>query len=433
MSTELGRVRSINALLTGLEDKKEKVIYSENGNRAIDGEVFLEKIEKLYPLLGIERVADISYLAFNNYSVFQTVRPNIFGNYRCGQNSGSQGKGPSPTQAKISAIMEGIESACAEPKNEFLIRASYDEIKNQHFVLPLSKFVGVKYRSEHAKESKLKEELSVKEKLVWTKALHVGTGQEILVPAETVFFPFFPSSFDTLPRFPNTSNGLASGGSYLDAVIHGIYEVIERHYIHLLEAKDSGLVVEALYEEEFPGLENITNDLDERFELQLMVLKSPKYENCPMIRCLILDDEGNAYDGWGCCFDVDMAIDRAVSEALQSLATCHSGSREDVDEDEEFGEGFIDKLPEYRSLRICEYKEQVIDKEFETLQEEFDAQIEWLNSHSFSDVCIANLTRVGIDVPVVKVIIPNMIPEEGLICSYNLSTENDMRVYSYSI
>ena len=438
---EYGRAYTVEDLRVGLEDEDNEITYRKNGNRPVDGDVFLRKIESIAPRVGIKRVADISFLTFNNYSVFQAVRPNVYSHWQSGQNTGAQGKGPTPTQAKISALMECIEGACAEPKNETLIRGSYESLRHQNFLLPPSAFVSIVKKDEDSKFKQSDFAVNCNDRLMWTKALHVESGREVLIPAETVFFPFFPTSFNTVPRFPTSSNGLASGATYLDAVIHAIYELIERHYIYLYEDLNSDIEIEAIYEEEYFRIDDIRERLDNKFELQLIAFKRPHCSNPAFIRCSLVDEDGNSFDGWGCCFNVEMAIERAISEALQSLATVYSGAREDIDEkcynrDEDNPHAeemdYLSRFPEFRSLRIEDYKKQVINKDYKSLTEEYHDQINWLKENGHPDICIANLTRVGIDIPVVKVVVANMICKKSLLNSYSISSFSDMLSYSYS-
>ena len=83
----------------------------------------LRRLEPVLPRIGVTRIGDISFLSPANYPVFQSCRPNVFGHACVGQNSGSQGKGPTRTQALVSCMMESIEQFCAEPRKPELVRA----------------------------------------------------------------------------------------------------------------------------------------------------------------------------------------------------------------------------------------------------------------------------------------------------------------------
>src|SRR5262249_31413612 len=112
----------------------EPIVYSCNGNRCQDGAIFLRTVEEKLGLLGISRVADISYLATHYFPVYQTTRPNILFHSSLGQNSGSQGKGRTLTQAKLSCIMETVETWCGEPRNVPLIRGCFRFLQEHHII-----------------------------------------------------------------------------------------------------------------------------------------------------------------------------------------------------------------------------------------------------------------------------------------------------------
>ena len=403
---ELNRQYSVSSLRQGLR-ATDKIVYSENGNRAINGKVFLKKIEKLLPKLGVTRIADISYLSAANYPVFQSCRPNVWDHSRLGQNTGSQGKGPSVTQAKISCIMETIEGYCHELRNPTLLRASYQFLKDHHVVANPDHFM----QTDH--------KILKDESIMWTPAYSVELDSEVLVPAECVYFPFMPKVFQTTSSFICSTNGLASGATYLEAAIHALYELIERHYTYFYET--GKIHIEAMHEEELlnSGVQELISSSMQEFELQLYSYEIPGIKNLPVVYC-ILNSDSVLYQGWGCSSTVEISIDRAISEAMQGVATNISGAREDMDIFPLSQQGTaktgrhegapFEKTPqpERRTLRVHDYQKRVYDKKFKSLKDEYQFLVKWLRSNGFKEIYFANLTRVGIDIPVVKAIIPNM-------------------------
>jgi ribosomal protein S12 methylthiotransferase accessory factor len=387
----------------------EPIVYSANGNRASSGEVFLAQIEQVAPLVGITRVADISRLSPTPFPVYQSCRPHLYLSADYGQNSGAQGKGVTQTQARISCLMEAIESYCVEPRVPQLLRASWDYLHKQRLAVHPDQFI-----------QRTGSSLSADKQLMWTPVYSVRLQREVYVPAETVYFPFIPSYYDTNAGFIDGSNGLASGATYLEATIHALYELIERFYVSSMDCGD--LNVEALYEGEIedPSLRSVLAQESSDYCIQLYAFFLPGIKNLPMVRaCLISGD--TFYSGWGCAATVDIAISRAISEVLQCRATHISGSREDMKihtcasmdtapEDDVFG---LCEQPEERTLHIENFRHRVHDYCFSTLGEEFQFVLSWLSEIGHDNILIANLTRRGIDVPVVKVLIPSLdVPNE---------------------
>ena len=396
---EMSACHTIEALQEAIFKRDEKIVYRANGNRTVNGSTFLRRLEKIYPKVGITRVAEISHLAFNGYSVYQATRPKLHTHWSVGQNTGSQGKGPTVTQAKISAIMEGIESYCAEPKNMNLIRNSYNQLKNQHRLIRPSDLIhciGVEIAMDH-------------EPIMWTEALHYDSQEKILVPAEAVFFPFSAADFQTRSLYSCSSNGLASGATYIEAVIHALYEIIERYYWAAREIQEKSLVIKAIYEDDYHRIGLIKSNLEADWAIQLYALFLPNHKNIPVVMCSIVSDLEELSSGWGCCLNVDIAIERAISEAFQGLATKYSGAREDMNRKKSIPVALFEaEFPLKRSLHLREYKKMSIDKAYKNLRDELNDLVSWLKNHGFKNLCIANLSRVGVDVPVVKVIVPGL-------------------------
>jgi YcaO-like protein with predicted kinase domain len=396
---EIATCYPIESLRAALIDHDEKIVYRQNGNRSVSGPVFLKRLEKIYPKAGVTRVANISHLAFNGYPVFQGVRPNLSAHWRVGQNSGAQGKGPSDVQAKISAIMESIELYSAEPKNIKLIRNTYDFLRGQHRVIHPREFMP----SYGAKAG------AANEPIMWSEALHLDSLETVLVPAETVYFPFSGVEFGARSMYTCSSNGLASGATYLEAIIHGLYEVVERHYESSIEGSESKTKIEALFEEEYERIDAVQSQLESDWEIQLYAFFLPGTANVPAVMCSIVGQEDQVARGWGCCLNVDIAIERSISEAFQSLATIYSGSREDMGRIREFPPGlYVRELPERRSLRIKDFKKRAKHKVYNSLLAELKDLVSWIKAQGVTNLCVANLTRVGIDIPVVKVLAPGL-------------------------
>ena len=119
--------------------------------------------------------------------------------------------------------------------------------------------------------------------------------------------------------------------SDLEAVVHALYELIERYYTARFE--EGELTVEALHEEELAlaGVDEFLQGDMRDYELQLYAGEIPGIKNLPFVFCIITGPEQHLYAGYGCSATVEISIDRAISEALQSHATLISGAREDME------------------------------------------------------------------------------------------------------
>ncbi len=405
---EFERQHSVVSLRNGLL-KKDKILYSKNGFRATRAYDFLAKIEKLIPSIGISQIADISPL--HSYPVYQSCRPNSFYHSGVGKNTSARGKGPDSTQAKISCIMETFEQYCAEPRNPFLIRASYNFLRHQHVVADPKEF------THHSIKLKEVKKAGHSENLMWTNAYSVEQDCEVLVPAECVYYPFLSQLYNTRALFACNTNGLASGATYLEATVHALYEVIERHYRYLFE---KGLVqIEAFKKVEISHpsvVDELLNNQD--IELQTYALEIQGIKNIPVILCILAGEDGY-HVGYGCSGTVEISIERAVSEAIQSFAALTTGiiypsPMKDTSEKSESNIFAKTCQPEVATLLQKEYRKRVYDRKFKTISEEYKFLVNWLRKLGFSKIFVANLTRVGLDLPIVRVMVPFAQVESNL-------------------
>lgn len=384
----------------------EPIIYTDNGNRSKKAKDVLKALEPIISKIGISRVAEISQLDSLGYPVFQTVRPNLFTHVRLGANTGSQGKGPTRDQAKISAIMEGIEGYCQEPKHTDCIYGSYNYLSKQYPVIPPDSIF----------HKPLARKASQSDNLVWTWVHCIDQATRVLIPAETVFFPFMSADFETQRHFTCGSNGVASGATYLEAVNHALYEVIERYYWGTMEMHGDGLQIDYLYKSEFKNLfeKRLSSKLID--SIGLWAVRFKKGTNVPMVVAIYRSD-GLKMRGYGCAASVESAVSRAVSEAVQAMTTIKSGAREDLGSHHKMYHGkYLEKIMSRSAkapttfIKRETFAHSSKEQYYKTLRAEFDYLVSWIRKAGFRNICIANLTRVGIEVPVVKVIVPSLPP-----------------------
>src|SRR5512137_131241 len=97
--------------------------YKDDTHRAFPPEETLLKAEAKLPAAGITRVADITNLDRIGIPVFSSIRPMA----DRGAISVYNGKGATPTEAKVSAMMEGLERYSAEVRDRELAIARYSD------------------------------------------------------------------------------------------------------------------------------------------------------------------------------------------------------------------------------------------------------------------------------------------------------------------
>src|SRR5688572_11404431 len=160
---------------------------------------------------GITRLANVTGLDRIGIPVYQAVRPNSR------SLSVSQGKGLDATAAKVSALMESLESYHAEHARCPVRLETYRELSRQASVadptrLPLSR------------TSKFHPDAT----MPWVEGRDIVRGEPMFVPFELVHANY------TVPRVPGSgafapsTSGLGSGNHTAEAALQGICELIER-------------------------------------------------------------------------------------------------------------------------------------------------------------------------------------------------------------
>lgn len=408
---ELAAAYPASDLLSALE-RSETVAYRENGNRVGQPAEVLKRLNGMMSLVGATRLAEISQLATHGMPVYQSTRPVPFGHTSGGTTTGAQGKGPTPDQARISCLAETVEGYCLEPRNEQMIRASYGYLRDHHAVADPRQFtraIGVRPARVH-------------EPLMWTEVLCLEQKTTVLVPAELVFFDFFATDYATRPIFPCSTHGAGAGASLLEAATHALYECIEGHYEAAIE---SGAIQPR----------RLSHPLEKKLarsdiDMRLYTVMFPGIKNLPFVYC-VAETANMGFAGSGCFSNLDTTVMRAISETLQAISTSHSGSREDLEEDEG---GFAWDPEDYapRKITSSEYRSRITTRQFNDLRAEFRFLLRWLHAAGFPVSYLANLTRRGIEFPVVKAIVPGMLAERGIRYTSQYSS-NDAFRHSYGV
>lgn len=272
----------------------------------------LARARRLMAPLGITRLADLTGLDTVGIPVFSAIRPN-------GKAlSTSQGKGLDPDAAAASALMESIETWHAENVALRRRRATARALGADAIdVRRLPRTGRVRLDDEHA----------------WVRGWDLLAARPRWVPLEAVTLDttFAP---DHRPTFDVSSNGLASGNHLLEAIVHGLCEVIERdaearwraargqRRLDLATVDDPGcraMLARFAAAGVFVAVWDLTSDLG----VPVFGAAAMEDPHEPAWRAL------GMYQGFGCHLDPAIALGRALTEAAQTRVTYIAGSRDD--------------------------------------------------------------------------------------------------------
>lgn len=371
---------------------------STNNWRSTTSEDALKLILNNFRRFGISRIANITHLDILGFPVYIGLRP------RGKTLSVSAGKGLTHVDSIVSAAMESIEIDVAEnvDKGEYHI-CSYNELPKDS-LLPFE-FVPPCLHSVFDRDTVVS----------WIKLQGLNSGRPFYYPASLVVLDK-QYIHESIPIFPWSSNGLASGITFEDAVLSGLYEVIERdsfscwEFYHRAHAFPLSSIIESTIP--FASTKLLLQRIRD-CSLDYIISPFTSDIGIPVYRCLLLnrsDQSVGITEGSGCHHNDEIAINRAITEAAQARAVFISGSRDDI---------FIHALKMSDGLDISAHTSSYLPVRFASETYEVSSPI------SLVDNIVHRTTQVGMHEPlifrfkgaepfsVVRVIMPSLVPSAG--------------------
>jgi YcaO-like protein with predicted kinase domain len=353
---------------------------------------------------GITRVANITGLDRLGVPVVAVHRPNSR------SVSVAQGKGISLLAAQVSGLMESIEGYHAEHISLPLLLGSYRELRAKHRVIDVE---GLPRLSTSCFAPGLP--------LLWVTGQDLATGAATLVPYELVHTDFrlpFPTGTGA---FLMSSNGLASGNHLLEAVSHGICELVERDantLWHLTGAHTNDSRRLDLATVDDPACRALL-DTCESQGLCVGVWETTTDVGICSFLCTLVERDTGAFaalmpiSGSGCHPRRQIALSRALTEAAQGRLTLISGSRDDLSVasfDTQQARQWTESLTRELAVPGDRSFAQASDYDAESLDLDVQWELERLRAAGLEQVVVVNLTKPDVGIPVVRVVVPHLEP-----------------------
>jgi YcaO-like protein with predicted kinase domain len=379
-------------------------VYRSGTHRIRTPQSTLGRLSGLLPVMGITRIANVTGLDCIGIPVVMVCRPNSRA------LAVSQGKGLDLDSAKASGLMESIESYHAERVHLPIKFASYNELKFTHKLIDVQKL-------PRPKHSRFHDDLS----LPWIEGEDLIGGGRCWLPFEAVHTDFRLPPQSGSGAFFHSSNGLASGNDWLEAVSHGICELVERDSTSLWYAKNSEARARTRLDVRSIDDPDCIDLLDRyrRAGVAVAVWETTSDVGLPSFDCLIIERNLDrirplaAAFGAGCHVVREVAFLRALTEAAQSRLTSISGSRDDRDR------GMYERAHQWDTL--CELHAFITNEEgplrsfrdvptfpSNSLEEDVTLQLNSLRAAGIGQVIVVDLSRREFEIPVVKVVIPGL-------------------------
>lgn len=377
--------------------------YRLGTHRAVAPKETLARIQPHLLKMGITRLANVTGLDDIGIPVVTACRPNAKA------VAVSQGKGVSLAAAKVSAAMEAIETYHAEHINLPMLFTSYNQLIQQQKVVDIEALPRMELVPFCPDTRRL-----------WIAACECQTQAKVYVPYDLVHCDFTLPLPPASGSFQLSTNGLASGNTLAEASVHALCELIERDAMTLWS-----LMPEAQKAQQKVNLTTVTDPIIqnlitkiEQADVMLTVWNITSDLGVPTFIASIINKNESLHrplypmSGSGTHLDKQVALMRAITEAVQTRLTLISGSRDDA------------SRKEYQIRQDSQQQQRVRAKltatppyvdfadipTFELASSEEDLQ---LLQAKFSDKnlpmpMMIDLTKPEFDIPVVRAIAPGL-------------------------
>jgi ribosomal protein S12 methylthiotransferase accessory factor len=374
--------------------------FRDGTHRTVSPDDTVARLKPLLPTLGITRVANVTGLDRIGVPVVMVCRPNSR------SIAVSQGKGLTLAAAKASGIMEAAETFHAERIDRPLRLGSRDDL---HRALPLVDADRLPLRRGSRWQAD--------PQILWIEAVDLMSDEPSWVPYEMVHANYTHPLPSGTGCFTASTNGLASGNHPLEAICHAICEVIERDatslwYLRDKRARDATRL-------DLDRVEDAAcRDVLDRIEQSgfgAAVWETTSDLGVPAFDCLIVDERaegGHSGGGAGCHPLAEIALLRALTEAVQVRNTYVTGSRDDLSAEDYAPAGQAEKRERIR-LRTASSGPRrdlraIPSHRFETFAEECRWLLTRLAAVGCPQVLVVDLTKPEVGLPVVRVVIPGL-------------------------
>lgn len=288
--------------------------------RAAPLHVTLRAAAEMAPAAGITRIADLTGLDRLDLPVVSVTRPNA-------RSLGvASGKGLTLLDACASGLMEALELFHAETfEAAFPLQALGSDV-----LLPdLARLPQHKDRAPVTSWDLVHRV---------ARGFELNSGRQTALPFDLAHADFRPGpAADAL--FPIGSNGLAGGNSRSEAVLHALFELVERDAVAMLAAGGG----DPLTGRRLLDWSSVTDPLLRAMHARLRGRGLEVYAHdattalgIPAFYCRLVQSDGGAgglaiaTDGSGCHLDPAIALRRALTEAAQTRLLLISGARDDI-------------------------------------------------------------------------------------------------------
>ena len=382
-----------------LELKHRPKYARETGIRAVPPEETLARVLPLLGTAGLGEPEDITSKDEIGIPVFSVDRMET----AMGVPKYYNGKGVTREQAEASAVMESIERYSAEPReDDEVVFGTYEQACDVMATIPPADMILPIWALDHLQGAEI----------AWTEGWDILRGERVWVPACAVFYPYIPDT--DLQLFKYHTNGLASGNNMEEAVLHAIFELVERDAWSIAEYRNLPVPDVIADPDSLPG-KLIVKFAEHGVEVHLKDLTCDT--GIPTIGAAADDvatkDPEMLTIGVGTHLDPEIAAVRAITEVAQSRATHRDGKKINAQLQRATVQMGYERVKELNRLWFGEGRgsvnlSDIPDGSTDDVLDDIEVVLGRLVEAGFDRVVAVDLTRPELDVPVVRMVIPGM-------------------------
>jgi ribosomal protein S12 methylthiotransferase accessory factor len=386
--------------MPSIDSLSARKAYRAGMHRTAAPEQTLARLKPLLPLLGITRVANVTGLDRVGIPVVMVCRPNSR------SLSVAQGKGLDLPSAKVSGVMEAIETHHAETIGLPLKLGSHAEMCRDHRLADVA-------RLTPAPGSLYHDDLP----MLWIEGWNLIGSEPVWLPYELVHtnytVPLPPGS----NSFATGTSGLAAGNHRLEAISYAIWELMERdaetlwHFRSDENKRRTGLDLNTVGD---PACRLVLEKF-ERAGVDVRVWDITSDLQIASFTCLLMGNRDEDIDpefGLGCHSSRNVALLRALTEAAQARLSSIVGARDDLLPEQYSPAGRARRWQACDALLEIHAPERpfhaVPSREPDCFKDEIAWSVQRLRSVGVDQILVVDLTKPMFGIPVVRVVVPGL-------------------------
>ncbi len=372
----------------------------ETGIRVMPPEETLKRVLPLLKKAGMGEPEDITDKDNLGIPVFSVDRQET----ALGKPKYYNGKGATREQAMASGVMEAIERYSAEQRDtDDVVVGTYEQAKEAMMTVnPADLILPLPVLDVYPVAD-----------IAWTRGFEMFRGCHILVPACAVFYPYFPNG--DYPLFKWHTNGIASGNTMEEAILHALFEDIERDAWSIAEYNDRSNADILIRDKDSVPAQLIAKFEAQGIKIHLKDLTSDL--GIPTIGAAADDtvtkDPELLTIGVGTHLNPEIAAIRAITEVAQSRTTHKHGMKINAQLQKKSQELGYEKIKAINHMWYGDnekkiYLEEMPDQSTPYVLDDIEVVLGKLMECGFDQVIAVDLTRPELGVPTVRMIVPGL-------------------------